>query len=909
MLNELKTNLEAIYQEKQEKVIPENIKKGITMFGVEGTLASMPYIVDTVVENVVFSNPTSSTYTFTLNANNYYESNNKGVASSYAMGRFTFNVVKEATISVDVINYAESGCDYGIIGKIDQTLNASTSVDSGAISLRSNNKADVQTIEIGTATVGTHYIDFKFRKDGSVNSYNDSLQIKLNIGAKIYLNYPVYYSQEDLIADTEQDIDTIAVIVNENMQVLSTWKWSGSAWSQTQNAYSNVRWYETESAFTSDTLNRSTINPYYGIIGKQNVLSPYYADRNYISNDLLIKKEVVFDNEITQTLYSKYENDGGGTGSWFVESIKLTPTSFEIDYSTYIGNYYDEEFDINRSGLHHIILNYVSNDGLVYTYNNAEHYYHLWNYGNGTTTYPEKDTQKEPYTDTIPETTIDDVDYFVITNCYLYLVMYGTIGVYYDEFSKFLFRYQNTFDGIKISTSTTAYSNYSNNLYGNKSKMAECLVYSGEDVVEGTLDKPLQFEPYDWDPDDGELESPQSKLEIYQRLKELLNSDELYENYTGEGSLYINISGYKYSEIPEFKLSPKITSFDIHSCPNLTTLPNMNYRNVNKLNIYNCDSLTTLPSTALSTITKIHFSQLPNLVIGTTDLTSLTLLDLDDYNNSGMVLDFTNATIPNLTKINLNYYDDIPTGIDTDNLVELRISQCANFEFGTKSFNSLKDITFYDHEGIMNISSWGNVDTTKLEEIKFEEYNSNIPTFTISSTLKSLYFSNADSLSTLPSGDYSGLEQFSIINCNNLVTIETLNTSSLTELDYNGTEDPETGEWINGNCINHNNNLVTIEGIDTSNVTRINYGFAWNSALVNIPVLDLSSIEYLNYAFGSCYNLSDTSLNNILASILTIPSTYAGGKSLSSQFGLNSTQVTKAKTLSNWSAVEALGWS
>ena len=61
--------------------------------------------------------------------------------------------------------------------------------------------------------------------------------------------------------------------------------------------------------------------------------------------------------------------------------------------------------------------------------------------------------------------------------------------------------------------------------------------------------------------------------------------------------------------------------------------------------------------------------------------------------------------------------------------------------------------------------------------------------------------------------------------------------------------------------------------------------------------------------FGNCSSLSDESLNNILASILTIPSTYTGGKSLSSQFGLSSSQKAKVKTLSNWEAVSALGWS
>ena len=36
-MSELKENLKKIYKETQQKIIPENIKKGITILGVTGT--------------------------------------------------------------------------------------------------------------------------------------------------------------------------------------------------------------------------------------------------------------------------------------------------------------------------------------------------------------------------------------------------------------------------------------------------------------------------------------------------------------------------------------------------------------------------------------------------------------------------------------------------------------------------------------------------------------------------------------------------------------------------------------------------------------------------------------------------------------------------------------------------------
>lgn len=37
MISELKANLKYIYEETQEKLIPENIKAGVTILGVTGT--------------------------------------------------------------------------------------------------------------------------------------------------------------------------------------------------------------------------------------------------------------------------------------------------------------------------------------------------------------------------------------------------------------------------------------------------------------------------------------------------------------------------------------------------------------------------------------------------------------------------------------------------------------------------------------------------------------------------------------------------------------------------------------------------------------------------------------------------------------------------------------------------------
>ena len=133
MLNQLKTNLATIYDELNEKLIPTNIRKDVTILNVKGVLeqSGVACITTKQVDNYVVTKPDSGSYTFTLNSNGYYESNNKGVANSYALCKLSFNALYEGcSLVLDCINYAESNYDYGILSKLDTTLSSSTTADT-----------------------------------------------------------------------------------------------------------------------------------------------------------------------------------------------------------------------------------------------------------------------------------------------------------------------------------------------------------------------------------------------------------------------------------------------------------------------------------------------------------------------------------------------------------------------------------------------------------------------------------------------------------------------------------------------------------------------------------------------------------------------------------------------------------
>ena len=126
-----------------------------------------------------------ASYGFSLNNNDYYESTNQAKANSAAVARVTFNLESACTITFSYINYAEATYDYGIFGRIDTALGTTYSADSNTyLTCNTNayNKSTVQTLTY-QMEAGTHYIDVKFRKDSSTNSYNDSLQFKVAIEA------------------------------------------------------------------------------------------------------------------------------------------------------------------------------------------------------------------------------------------------------------------------------------------------------------------------------------------------------------------------------------------------------------------------------------------------------------------------------------------------------------------------------------------------------------------------------------------------------------------------------------------------------------------------------------------------------------------------------------------------------
>lgn len=157
-----------------------NIRKGVTVFGVEGAFDSGTDFE--TIPNFTYSvNPINNAqFGFVLGNDGFYESQNKGVDNSYAICRVNFEVVNDCSIIFEVINYAETNFDYVIFGKLDSSLSLSYSVDS---SYHRNfygvSSTNVRQVIYEHVPAGQHYVDVKFRKYNSQSTNNDSVKFRI----------------------------------------------------------------------------------------------------------------------------------------------------------------------------------------------------------------------------------------------------------------------------------------------------------------------------------------------------------------------------------------------------------------------------------------------------------------------------------------------------------------------------------------------------------------------------------------------------------------------------------------------------------------------------------------------------------------------------------------------------------
>lgn len=116
---------------------------------------------------------------FAKTSDGYYTSQNAGIANSFAYGRLDFSFTSQTTVKLKCISYGESNFDYGIVSTLDSDLSWSRTADTSGVlhSFKDESSSSVQTLTL-TVPSGSHYITFKYIKDSSNDSNDDTFKIR-----------------------------------------------------------------------------------------------------------------------------------------------------------------------------------------------------------------------------------------------------------------------------------------------------------------------------------------------------------------------------------------------------------------------------------------------------------------------------------------------------------------------------------------------------------------------------------------------------------------------------------------------------------------------------------------------------------------------------------------------------------
>lgn len=235
------------------------------------------------------------------------------------------------------------------------------------------------------------------------------------------------------------------------------------------------------------------------------------------------------------------------------------------------------------------------------------------------------------------------------------------------------------------------------------------------------------------------------------------------------------------------------------------------------------------------------------------------------------------------------------TGLTSKQLVD-RITIWSNIDNGVAmgstdlndTFNGRSDITKLPPIDTANVTSMQNTfyACRNLEELPISSME-NV-------TNARAAFRYCEKLTSLPLFDTSKVTnmEYMIGDCPQFETIPTFDTSSVTFM---------SGMFYK--CTG----LHTIPLLNTSNVTSASYFCCGCTGLVNVPLLDFSKLTSVSYMFTNCTQLSDESLNNILA-MFTNATGVTSNKTLK-WAGLTEEQAAKCTTLSNYAAFTAAGWT
>lgn len=135
---------------------------------------------------------------FEKQADEYWQSTNKGVSNSCSVCKVVFNMNTDGTAVFNCINYAEANYDYGVIGNVDTELSITSIEDASsniAKSFKDSNSSSVQTYRMVISS-GEHFVYVKYRKDNSKDENDDIFKFKVSIDSSAATSADILYGKK-----------------------------------------------------------------------------------------------------------------------------------------------------------------------------------------------------------------------------------------------------------------------------------------------------------------------------------------------------------------------------------------------------------------------------------------------------------------------------------------------------------------------------------------------------------------------------------------------------------------------------------------------------------------------------------------------------------------------------------------
>ena len=296
---------------------------------------------------------------------------------------------------------------------------------------------------------------------------------------------------------------------------------------------------------------------------------------------------------------------------------------------------------------------------------------------------------------------------------------------------------------------------------------------------------------------------------------------------------------------------------------------------------YNCPALTTAPTLTTGSNYQYAFYGCGNLVdaSGIGSITNGKTFAYMFYNCTSL------TTLPDLSNAGSS---SLGTSLEGTKYMFYNCSSLTQVNMQTSFYTIYQYTPTMERmfSGCTNLTSFHPMYNNRLRTTKCTTFNY---AFNSCSSLTSVILSIG-----LPSGATGVTANYMFYNCTGLQTVSSESPGGAANITI-------ASSMFRG-C-----SALTSVPSDFASLTQVNHMFNGCSSLVNLPQIDMTNVTTATSYIANCSSLSNTSLNNVMGSLLTMTS-FTGTKTLKS-VGFSSDQATTATGLSNWSALSSAGWT